>query len=279
MTGSPKPKVDWLKDSRPLPHDGHAKPSYDGAKCKLVFFDVKPDDAGTYTCTVSNDFGQASTSAYLKVSPKITKPVVLEKIKDTDAYETEKAEFRVKLSSHPKADVEWHRGVTKLIDGGRYRISESDQCYTLTIRDVNLDDSGPYKMVASNEGGKIIQRAELTVKEKETAPKFEERDVGPFVVNENKDLSVSLTVTGTPKPEVSWFKDCSKVTPTRIIDMHTRGNTHYLEIIRATDDIQGSYTCEARNKLGKATKTFQIDVKGKLSLKFLYFTISFSLYN
>lgn len=264
VSGTPKPKVEWLKNNRPLPHDGRVRASYDGLLNKLVFLEVQPDDAGSYTCNVSNDFGQASTSADMTVTPKINKPVVLEKMNDVNAYETEKSEFSVKLSSHPRADVEWFRGVTKLVEGGRYRISESHQCYSLKISDLNLDDSGTYKMVACNEGGKVVQRAELNVKEKETAPEFKEGDVGPFTVKENKDLSVSLAVTGKPKPEVSWFKDGRKLTPTRVLDLRTRGNANILEIVRATDDSQGSYTCEARNKLGKATKIFEVHVEGNI---------------
>lgn len=274
VSGTPQPNIEWMKNNVPLPHDGRARASYDGRVCTLSFPEVKTNDSGTYTCNVSNDFGKASSSAALNVNERISKPVILEKMDDKNAYENENSSFSVKLSSHPKAKVEWYRGPSKLTDGGRYRILESDQCYTLKISDLKLEDSGTYKFVAHNEGGKVVQRAELTVKEKETAPEFDEGDIGPFTIMEDKELSVNLTVRGKPKPEVSWYKDERKLTPTRVLDMRSRGNTNVLEIFRATGDHEGSYKCEAKNKLGKATKTFEVRIKGNnLVFNVLYLSL------
>jgi len=185
------------------------------------------------------------------------------KLEPVDAVEGDEARFEVKLKGEPRPEIEWYKGSTKIVDEGRYSFEETnDGKYTLIIVDLNRDDTGSYKCVATNEAGKATTRTDLTVKERQFAPEIESEHEGPIVVNQNDEVNINVTIKGKPKPEVKWYKDNKPLKDSTKLDIRTRGDSHFIVIVSAKTEDQGTYKCEASNKLGKTSKTFDVKVKG-----------------
>ena len=80
---------------------------------------------------------------------------------------------------------------------------------------------------------------------------------------EGDSVEFQVNVTGVPLPEVSWYKDKHPITdePHRRFLATREGDVCTLEVkdVRCSD--QGTYSCNAYNNAGKASKTCQLTVK------------------
>ena len=96
-----------------------------GETATLVIKEVTLDDAGKYTCRITNTGGTSDSSAKLLVdTPEVkvakVKPKFDTKIKDVDAIKGEKAEFKCVLQGHPRPDVSWYYKHRLLIVSGYF---------------------------------------------------------------------------------------------------------------------------------------------------------------
>ncbi|KAH3753157.1 hypothetical protein DPMN_187788 [Dreissena polymorpha] len=61
-----------MKDGRVISPGGRFHMSNEGGTCHLVIDDVMSQDAGVYTCIISNNQGKSSSTAALKLNGKLT---------------------------------------------------------------------------------------------------------------------------------------------------------------------------------------------------------------
>ena len=72
---------------------------------------------------------------------------------------------------------------------------------------------------------------------------------------------MEVEVTGTPAPEVSWFKDDVHPLPESIkATMKMEGNRHKIVIAKVTESDAGRYTVRAVNRAGEAVSTAELYV-------------------
>lgn len=83
--------------------------------------------------------------------------------------------FDVNLSAHPTPSVQWFKGSTAIVDGGRYHvITQTDGLhYTLQLRIDNIseEDAGAYKVTAKNNLGESNANINLNLGGFETTGK------------------------------------------------------------------------------------------------------------
>jgi len=60
-------KITWSKDGQPLMVGSRFKTLYDFGFAALDVLQLVPEDAGTYTCTAKNNYGQAQSSFQINV--------------------------------------------------------------------------------------------------------------------------------------------------------------------------------------------------------------------
>lgn len=69
IDGWPEPELIWLVDDQPLRSSHDFCLQYDGQIAKLEIRDAQPDDTGTYTVKILNEYGTAVCNARLNVQP------------------------------------------------------------------------------------------------------------------------------------------------------------------------------------------------------------------
>ncbi|XP_055496877.1 LOW QUALITY PROTEIN: papilin-like [Leucoraja erinacea] len=158
VQASPPPSVEWRRHGRPLLSLRHSKHP-DGW---LVISRVQPQDAGVYTCHVSDGRDQDFRQVELKVQGalRITTPP-----RDVRVDLGGRAELPCAVSD-PQAHVRWTRnGVPLRVDTESAVVSLDG---TLTLRNVQLADSGTYTCNAYSGSRAVSASADLTVISTET---------------------------------------------------------------------------------------------------------------
>ncbi|XP_067124006.1 muscle M-line assembly protein unc-89-like, partial [Centruroides vittatus] len=263
IAGSPSPDIKWKKNGEDISAEATIKIKQDVPNCTTAIFEkVTVVMTGEYECYIKNKVGEASTKGKLivKSTEDTQPPIIIQKLTDQEILVGDAVRMEVKLMGKPTPEVKWYLNDKEVSSGGRIRIDSvlSDNYYSLTIKDVTLEDEGNYVCKAVNEKGEASTSATLTVEEP-TEP----------VIKGMKDLEVSLSspgkfeveITGVPAPEVQWLKDDKSLHESNNIVI-SGGDDHFSVIIRSIKEENiGTYKCIASNSAGKA------ESKGVLSIK------------
>ncbi|NP_001362450.1 myosin light chain kinase, smooth muscle [Felis catus] len=94
-----------------------------------------------------------------------------------------------------------------------------------------------------------------------TFPKFESKPQSQEVI-EDQIVKFRCEVSGTPKPEVTWFLEGAPVRRREgIIEVFEEGGCHHLCLLRARARDSGNYSCTASNVQGQASCGWTLLVK------------------
>uniref|UniRef100_A0A671XBH0 Fibroblast growth factor receptor n=1 Tax=Sparus aurata TaxID=8175 RepID=A0A671XBH0_SPAAU len=182
--GNPRPKLRWLKNSRPFRQEDRMG----GYKVRsqhwtLIMESVVPSDKGNYTCLVENEFGAINHTYTLDVVERSPHRPILQAglPANTTVHVGEDARFVCKVYSDAQPHIQWLKHITQ--NGSRYApdghpyvrvlkrsgINSSD-VEMLTLNNVTQDDAGEYTCKVSNYIGEANQSGWLTVCQ--YSPKF-----------------------------------------------------------------------------------------------------------
>ncbi|XP_051165291.1 obscurin isoform X2 [Leptopilina boulardi] len=212
VTAEPVPVATWYHLGEEIPVDEEryeatvrSEPVEDGLKectftLKMDNCDV--DDVGKYSIKVKNKNGEAESSADLDL---LIRPII-EEFKDINPPVGERGEWEIIIKANPKPDVYWVRNDKDLGEDDRFDFDEDHKkkSYKLIIKQVDMDDAGPYKVVAINEFGEATAVADLTPYTE--APIFT-KELKKESVRDQNNHEAEIRVTGYPRPEVQWLKD------------------------------------------------------------------------
>ena len=125
-------------------------------------------------------------------------------------------------------------------------------------------------LIVSSDPGKTTCRADLIVKERLFAPEISgDQPEAPLTATEGGEVSLDVLINGKPKPDVKWYKDDKPLRESIRLDIRARGDKHSVVILGARADDSGVYKCEAKSKMGTATRTFDVMVQGRNLLNLL----------
>ncbi|KAG8183020.1 hypothetical protein JTE90_017107 [Oedothorax gibbosus] len=265
FTGKPKPKVKWDKDGAELKIDTkHVEQKYEEAEdsLTLILKNVSKDDAGQYTCTITNSAGSEETSSKLQVTETEKSASFKKKLNNLSVIEEESVELAVEYDGNPKPTLKWQKdGKDIVIDDDHYEVTKKDNTEVLTINDVTKEDSGEYTCVVTNSSGSEKTTSTVTVKESTNSPKFVK---GLKDQNAKEEQTVKFTVkfTGKPKPKAKWTKDDAELTidgkHTKLIEEAEDSLTIVIENAKINDS--GKYSCTITNSEGSDTTTSKLTV-------------------
>ncbi|XP_053189600.1 fibroblast growth factor receptor 2 isoform X3 [Scomber japonicus] len=177
--GNPRPKLRWLKNSRPFRQEDRMG----GYKVRsqhwtLIMESVVPSDKGNYTCLVENEFGAINHTYTLDVVERSPHRPILQAglPANTSVYVGEDARFVCKVYSDAQPHIQWLKHITQ--NGSRYGpdghpfvrvlktagVNTTDkEIEVLYLPNVTFEDAGEYTCLAGNSIGISYHTAWLTV--------------------------------------------------------------------------------------------------------------------
>ncbi|VDM71391.1 unnamed protein product, partial [Strongylus vulgaris] len=251
------PEVTWYKDGKQIITDSmHEIRTEESTRTySLVIKESSLTDSGKYTVRAENAAGRVESSAEVTVTQLLQKPTFTKELVTTEVKMSETATLSVSVQGTPAPEIVWMKDGQPVSIDNTHIISkrESEQNYSITITSARQEDAGRYTCEAKNVAGVAECSANVAVIKTMEGPQFTEF-LRPIEVKETETVQLSVTVTGTPQPQVSWFKDDR---PVEIDTVRTiakdEGSGHFTLTIKDSKvtDI-GKYSCKAVNEAGEA---------------------------
>lgn len=185
-------------------------------------------------------------------------PFFTKKIQPCRVFENEQARFEVEFDGEPLPQIKWFRENFLITNSPDFQIHTFSTKSVLIIRQVFLEDSAVFSVVAENRGGTAKCSANLVVEERKRQGRG--GVVPPSFLTTVQDVRVTnaqlarfdARVSGTKPLDVYWLKNGKKITTNIKYKVLEEDNTYTLLIIEAYPEDAGKYECVAVNNAGEA---------------------------
>lgn len=87
-------------------------------------------------------------------------------------------------------------------------------------------------------------------------------------VREGDKVLMTVRVAGDPPPEISWYREATKIVSSADFEIKTEGNTSSLYIPEVFYEDSGKFTVVAENETGVERCTAELIVEGIKNIKF-----------
>lgn len=173
ITVHPEPRVTWFKSGQKIkPGDDDRKYTFETDKglYQLLIHNVSEDDDAEYTVLARNKYGEDSCKAKLTVvqhaPPEATtlRPMFKRLLANAECQEGQSICFEIRVSGIPKPTLKWEKdGQPLSVSPNIEIVHEGLDYYALHIRDTLPEDSGYYRVTATNSAGSTSCQAYLKV--------------------------------------------------------------------------------------------------------------------
>ncbi|KAM9203640.1 neuronal cell adhesion molecule isoform 6-T6 [Mergus octosetaceus] len=248
--GLPTPVIRWIKEGGELPAN---RTFFENFKKTLKIIDVSEADSGNYKCIARNILG--STHHVISVTVKAA-PYWITAPRNLVLSPGEDGSLICRANGNPKPSISW------LANGVPIAIAPEDPSRkvdgdTIIFSAVQERSSAVYQCNASNEYGYLLANAFVNVLAE--PPRILTPANKLYQVILDSPALIDCAYFGSPKPEIEWFKGVKgSILRGNEYVFHDNGT---LEIPVAQKDSTGTYTCVARNELGKIQNEVQLEVK------------------
>lgn len=206
----------------------------------------------------------------MKCAPRFKKAMSELIAKTGDTF----VEFVVEAAGYPQPTAKWYINDIEITEEKiEYLTVDDGDIHKLIIKEAKTEYSGNYTCKLSNYFGSNSSSADLIVYCK---PKFEKK-LSDQKLTEGETLKLKVQISGTPDPEIKWFKDGQEVDASadaRIkITRDSQRKESYdltLNLLKGADG--GVYEVQAENEMGLVSCKSKVIVLSKyfdkLELKF-----------
>ncbi|XP_051236606.1 protogenin B-like isoform X2 [Dicentrarchus labrax] len=242
--GQPPVTIKWLKNGVRLAESEHVQFLSNGSLYIPKIKHTKEEsDEGFYQCLSQNKYGailsQRSRLTIASISEFLLHPVPMV------VTEGLVARFSCAVTSSPPATITWELNQSTLpLQTDRITVLPNG---VLQIHNVQMEDAGQYRCVATNIGSRLKSRAAALTVNQGAGPKPRQR---PRIIAGPQNVTVSLhqtvvlecVATGNPWPIISWSRADSK--PIDVYNAKVLGNGN-LVITDVNSKHSGVYLCRA----------------------------------
>ncbi|XP_032387945.1 obscurin isoform X15 [Etheostoma spectabile] len=231
--------VRWAKEGKAIKKSHKYDISQEDKVMKLTIHNVSAQDSGEYSCEV---VGGATTKAKLEIKEPIhqfTKALI-----DSQAEEKSTVALLCETAQTPSTVI-WLKGHTELKAGGRYEMSQKKGVLTLTIKDLEENDTDIYTC----DVGTAKSMAKVTVNALPAS--FKEK-----LKNQEKKQGETVTLCcklSKPVDCVQWKKGSEILKAGEKYGMNLQETSCELQIKNLEVEDSGEYSCMCVDQKTSAT--------------------------
>uniref|UniRef100_A0A8D8XAH5 Down syndrome cell adhesion molecule-like protein Dscam2 n=1 Tax=Cacopsylla melanoneura TaxID=428564 RepID=A0A8D8XAH5_9HEMI len=239
-----------MKDGKPVPD--HNEPVF-------KIDSVRKEDKGMYQCVIRNEQESAQASGELKLGGRFDPPVIKESFSDETLNPGPNYYFKCVASGNPTPEISWYLDGKKLVNAERIQVGQyvsgtGDVVSHLNITNVQTNDGGRYKCVASSKVGSVEHAGKLNVYGLPFVRPMEKKAI---VAGET--LVVTCPVAGYPIESIFWEREGRTLPINRKQKVFPNGTLIIENVERLSD--QATYTCVAKNAQGYSSRgTLEVQV-------------------
>lgn len=209
-----------------------------------------------------NEVGVSESSEltdYIKIETftKTQPPTVEKPLKNITGEPNEDLELICIFGGIPQPKVTWLKNGKKLKTA---KASYENRVATLAVTASEATE-GDYKCTATNEYGEVETSCNLVVQLKPVIMIPEELINQKHKVGEQ--WSVTATIEGIPKPDISWYRNGSIIEKSKDIRIVTEKETSTITITELDRSHTSKYMIVAINKSGTSSLELSLKVYGK----------------
>ncbi|XP_072488821.1 hemicentin-2 isoform X7 [Notamacropus eugenii] len=262
----PSPIITWMKDGAPFQATGNTQLLPVGTH-GLQILNAQEQDAGRYTCVVTNEVGEAVKNYHVEVliPPSISKDDPLDEfsVKEVKAKVNSTLSLECESWAMPPPTITWYKDGQLVSPDDRLHLLADGRL--LQIKPTRARDSGRYLCVATNVAGEddkdfnvliqvppIFQKISDPNEVSETQHQEEELRGGMMEyreIVENTPAYLYCDTNAVPPPQLTWYKDSQPLSASESVSVLQGGRVLQIPMVQAED--AGKYTCKASNEVGE----------------------------
>ncbi|HOM04068.1 MAG TPA: immunoglobulin domain-containing protein [Candidatus Kapabacteria bacterium] len=232
-------EIQWYRGNTPLVDDGK---HIAGARSNMLrLSNVQPTmESDEYYVTFTGKCPNTAVSSK-KVYVRIADVLFTEQPVDIQACTDNEVTFKAKAETALPATIsyQWYFENTPLVDNSRISGANTEE---LTITDVNLNDAGKYRLMATVEGYGVKLWSNSATLDVATVPEITVQPADNVIVKQGEELEIEVVAKSSLPLQYQWYKDDSPIAG-------ATSNIYIKDDANSSD--MGEYYCIIKNDCGE----------------------------
>ncbi|XP_042283476.1 obscurin isoform X2 [Thunnus maccoyii] len=256
-----KTEVKWYKDGKLLTSSKTIHAESKGKSRQLVIDSVEKKDGGEYICEAGTEklafkihVAEAQSAFFSKESVQ----------KEVKATLSQKATLSCEVADS-KTEVKWYKDGKLLTTGKAIHVESKGKSRQLVIESMEKKDGGEYICEVGTE--KLVFKLQVAEVQAKSAFLNKESVQKEVKATLSQKTTLSCEVVDN-KTEVKWYKDGKLLSPSRAVQMESKGKSRLLVLSSLEKKDAGVYMCEVgTDKLEFKVQVTEVQPKSAFSNK------------